>query len=271
MNYTNAADDHQRGLQGHRRLDGVFSGLMQYKGGVTEWPFNGFVGQYDDASWQYAAHQGRRRREAARHRAQSASTVAGSQRARQDAAGARGAAKAAGGSAVRRRWCASLLKPPPRRDETLQDPRLRLPDRQAALRRYTPEMVETGDRLSASDTFLKVAETILANSGADRTTSFAYAVAWTQHTNGVADHRLLRAAAASAGQYRPARAPASWRCAATPRSRARPTCRRSITRSTATWRTRRRSRNTTRSQDYLRRRRCRRATGRTCRSSWSRI
>jgi formate dehydrogenase major subunit len=34
------------------------------------------------------------------------------------------------------------------------------------------------------DTFLKVADTILANSGADRTTSFAYAVAWTQHTNG---------------------------------------------------------------------------------------
>jgi formate dehydrogenase major subunit len=34
------------------------------------------------------------------------------------------------------------------------------------------------------DTFLRVADTILANSGADRTTSFAYAVAWTQHTNG---------------------------------------------------------------------------------------
>ena len=33
--------------------------------------------------------------------------------------------------------------------------------------------------------FLKIAETILANSGADRTTSFAYAVAWTQHTYGV--------------------------------------------------------------------------------------
>jgi formate dehydrogenase major subunit len=34
------------------------------------------------------------------------------------------------------------------------------------------------------DTFLKVAQTILDNSGPDRTTSFAYAVAWTQHTNG---------------------------------------------------------------------------------------
>ena len=34
------------------------------------------------------------------------------------------------------------------------------------------------------DVFLRVAETILASSGAERTTSFAYAVAWTQHTNG---------------------------------------------------------------------------------------
>jgi formate dehydrogenase major subunit len=37
----------------------------------------------------------------------------------------------------------------------------------------------------SKEMFLKVAETILANSGADRTTSFAYAVAWTQHTYGV--------------------------------------------------------------------------------------
>src|SRR4029450_2254711 len=49
--------------------------------------------------------------------------------------------------------------------------------------RSTPEMVErvTG---CPRDTFLEVADTILANSGRDRTTSFAYAVAWTQHTNG---------------------------------------------------------------------------------------
>jgi len=30
-----------------------------------------------------------------------------------------------------------------------------------------------------------VAETLLANSGRDRTSAFAYAVAWTQHTYGV--------------------------------------------------------------------------------------
>src|SRR3989442_692 len=54
VHYTNAAT-----IVGDRYRDaednaGVFSGLMQYKGGVAEWPYNGFVGEYDGASWQYA-------------------------------------------------------------------------------------------------------------------------------------------------------------------------------------------------------------------------
>src|SRR6267154_4098686 len=78
----------------------------------------------------------------------------------------------------------SLLKPPPQRDVTLQNPRCAFQIVKKHFSRYTPEMVErtTG---CPRETFLKVAETILANSGADRTTSFAYAVAWTQHTHGV--------------------------------------------------------------------------------------
>src|SRR5207247_5970615 len=50
--------------------------------------------------------------------------------------------------------------------------------------RYTPEMVErvTG---CPKELFVKVAEMLAANSGPERTTSFAYAVAWTQHTYGV--------------------------------------------------------------------------------------
>jgi formate dehydrogenase major subunit len=49
--------------------------------------------------------------------------------------------------------------------------------------RYTPEMVEevTG---CPKDTFIQVAETILANSGRERTTAWSYAVGWTQHTYG---------------------------------------------------------------------------------------
>jgi formate dehydrogenase major subunit len=57
--------------------------------------------------------------------------------------------------------------------------------------RYTPEMVEqvcgTPRRL-----FDKIAQTLAKNSGRDRTTAFAYAVGWTQHTNGV---QFIRTAA----------------------------------------------------------------------------
>src|SRR5207244_4546109 len=77
----------------------------------------------------------------------------------------------------------SLLTPPPRRDETLQDPRCVCQIVKRHFSRYTPEMVErvTG---CPKETFLKVAKTLLDNSGPDRTSSFAYAVAWTQHTSG---------------------------------------------------------------------------------------
>src|SRR6266550_3736818 len=78
----------------------------------------------------------------------------------------------------------SLLKPAPQRDETLQNPRCVFQIVKRHFNRYTPEMVERTTGCS-KETFLKVAETILANSGAERTTSFAYAVAWTQHTYGV--------------------------------------------------------------------------------------
>ena len=54
VNYTNAATLVGDEFQDTDDLDGVFSGLMEYKGGVAEWPFNGFVGQYNNKSWQYA-------------------------------------------------------------------------------------------------------------------------------------------------------------------------------------------------------------------------
>src|SRR2546430_3533844 len=38
---------------------------------------------------------------------------------------------------------------------------------------------------SPKEKFIKVAEMLLENSGRDRTSAFAYAVAWTQHTYGV--------------------------------------------------------------------------------------
>jgi len=79
----------------------------------------------------------------------------------------------------------------PLRDETLQDPRCVFQILKRHFARYTPEVVE---RVCGTprDVFVKIAETLVANSGRDRTTAFCYALGWTQHTVGVQN---IRAAA----------------------------------------------------------------------------
>ena len=173
--YTNAATIISEEFQDTEDNDGVFSGLIEPKGSVPEWPYNGFTSQYDDRSWQYeGARTGDQGRVAATAQSGEApGTTSGSQ---QQPARPPGPPYDA--------LVKSLLTPPPRRDETLQHPRCVFQIVKRHFSRYTPELVErtTG---CPRDTFLQVARTILENSGADRTTSFAYAVAWTQHTSGV--------------------------------------------------------------------------------------
>ncbi len=79
----------------------------------------------------------------------------------------------------------------PQEDRTLQHPRTVFQIMKRHYARYTPEMVE---RVSGTPraTFLKVAETLAANSGREKTSAIAYAVGWTQHTTGV---QLIRTAA----------------------------------------------------------------------------
>ncbi len=84
-----------------------------------------------------------------------------------------------------------LLGPQPLADPTMQDPNCVFQILKDHYKRYTPEMVEEVCG-TPKETFLKVAETILAASGANKTTSIAYAVAWTQHTTGV---QMIRTAA----------------------------------------------------------------------------
>src|SRR4030095_14638821 len=55
VNYTNASTIISEEYKDAENLGGFFSGLLEYKGGVPEWPFNGFVGQYENASWHYAS------------------------------------------------------------------------------------------------------------------------------------------------------------------------------------------------------------------------
>ena len=80
---------------------------------------------------------------------------------------------------------------PPREDRTLQHPRCVYQLLRRHYARYTPEMVE---RICGTpkEQLIDVAETLCRNSGRERTSAFAYAVGWTQHTVGV---QYIRAAA----------------------------------------------------------------------------
>src|SRR5437879_12827155 len=52
VNYTNAATIIVDDFKDTEELDGVFSGMVKF----TEpafWPYNGLLGRYDNASWQY--------------------------------------------------------------------------------------------------------------------------------------------------------------------------------------------------------------------------
>jgi len=72
----------------------------------------------------------------------------------------------------------------PKRDETLQDPRCVINVLRRHFARYTPEMVEDVCG-TPRDVFDRIANLLADNSGRERTTAFAYAVGWTQHTVGV--------------------------------------------------------------------------------------
>jgi formate dehydrogenase major subunit len=168
VNYTNAATIVRKDFKDAEDLDGVFSGLMEYKneGG---WQYDGFLGSYKTDSWQYARHD----EEMGEPRGGEENAAPGRKEAQR---------KPRPGepfeSVIR-----SLRKPAPLRDESLRNPHCVFQLVKRHFSRYTPEMVEqvTG---CPKETFLEVARTILENSGRDRTTGWAYAVGWTQHTYG---------------------------------------------------------------------------------------
>ena len=74
VNYTNAATIISDDFKDTEDLDGVFSGLLQSKSGVNEWPFNGFINEYNSGTWQYARTKVGAQGEAASATAQSGET-----------------------------------------------------------------------------------------------------------------------------------------------------------------------------------------------------
>ena len=143
--YTNAATLINDDFRDTEDLGGLFSG------------YDPETGHYDPSTWAYAEQE-----EDAEHGASASARAAGDEY----------------GSSGPPLPHARVL-----RDDTLADPRTVFQIVKRHYARYTPEMVRDTCGISIED-FQYLARAIVENSGRDRTTCFAYAVGWTQHTLG---------------------------------------------------------------------------------------
>lgn len=161
--YTNAPVILREDFRDTEDLAGVFSGLDRDNR------------TYDNTGWQYEgtevqAASGERDQEYdKRTRGGTSVTEA-----------ARGEAHGSGGAVIG--------EGEPERDETLSHPRCVFQVLRRHYARYTPELVEQVCGVPR-ELFRRVCELVTENSGRDRTTAFAYAVGWTQHTVGVQNIR----------------------------------------------------------------------------------
>lgn len=161
--YTNAPVILREDFRDTEDLAGVFSGLDRDNR------------SYDNASWQYEGTEVQaatgERDEEYEERTRGGTSVTEA---------ARGEAHGSGG--------AVLGEGEPERDETLSHPRCVFQVLRRHYARYTPELVEQVCGVPR-ELFRRVCELVTENSGRDRTTAFAYAVGWTQHTVGVQNIR----------------------------------------------------------------------------------
>jgi formate dehydrogenase major subunit len=158
--YTNAATLVNEDFRDTEDLGGLFSG------------FDPETGQYDLATWAYAQRDGGK-----------VESPGGDESGASAAASAAGQQYGSGGP--------TLEHPLVQRDETLQHPRTVFQILKRHYARYTPEMVRDVCGIDVDD-FAYLARAITENSGRERTTCFAYAVGWTQHTFGA---QFIRTAA----------------------------------------------------------------------------
>jgi formate dehydrogenase major subunit len=158
--YTNADTVVVGEYEDTEDLGGLFAGL------------DAELGAYENAAWQYEGV-------AARHDGEPEEEY----RARLAAVKSAGHAESHGSGGAG-------MKGHPRRDPTLRHPRCVLNLLRRHYARYTPEMVEEVCGIPTA-LFERVCRTVTERSGPDRTTAFAYAVGWTQHTTG---SQFIRAA-----------------------------------------------------------------------------
>jgi formate dehydrogenase major subunit len=148
VNYTNAPVILHEDFRDTEDLDGLFSG------------WDPETKQYSHTTWQYAGMD-----------------VEGSGRG--ETGSPRGEQSGHGGAGGHLR-----RGEPPEEDKTLEHPRCVFQVLKRHFSRYTPELVEQVCG-TPREQFLDLCETLCANSGRERTSSFVYSVGWTQHTVGV--------------------------------------------------------------------------------------
>ena len=154
--YTNAPVILREDFRDTEDLDGLFSG------------FDPETGHYDPTSWQY---EGTEVSSASVDDPQNEPTAAERGTVKESA---RGESHGSGGPSFHGQ---------PERDPTLQHPRCVYQQLKRHYVRYTPDVVADICGIPP-ELFRKVAEALVANSGRERTSAFAYAVGWTQHTVG---------------------------------------------------------------------------------------
>ena len=166
--YTNAATLVSEDYVDAEDLDGVFSG------------YDSRTGTYDSASWAYEA-----RDEPAGPGPDDEIGHPGDQAGPDTSKKERAAGQEHGAAGP------SLEHARVVRDETLQHPRTVFQVLKRHYRRYTREMVRDVCGIPL-ELFDELARAVTDNSGRDRTTCFAYALGWTQHSLGA---QFIRAAA----------------------------------------------------------------------------
>ncbi|MBB5897081.1 formate dehydrogenase [Kutzneria kofuensis] len=157
LNYTNAASIVGEDFRDTEDLDGVFSG------------FNAETRHYDFDTWQYEGVE------------MTAATGDRDQGYEEHSSG--GESQHRAGKAEGRGSGGVGLSGKPKTDPTLQHPRCVFQILKRHYARYTPELVSEICGTPV-EKFLAVCDALTENSGRDRTSAFAYAVGWTQHTVG---------------------------------------------------------------------------------------
>jgi formate dehydrogenase major subunit len=162
--YTNAATIIENGFEDTEDLDGLFSGYH----------LNTETGKYDakDGHWAYQGSPSK------------ASDANGKPVKRNRGVHGQSLEGGAPSHSGTRHGMTCGAAGGPERDPTLQHPRCVMQILRRHFSRYTPEVVSQVCGCTLEE-FARVAETLCANSGRERTSVLVYALGWTQHTTGV--------------------------------------------------------------------------------------